>query len=46
MNTEEIKRLIELLISAHKEVYYNEGVCFLNPDEEKELNDLIKKYES
>jgi hypothetical protein len=46
MKPEELKKLIELAISAHKEVYNCEGVCFLNQEEEKELNELIAKYEN
>jgi hypothetical protein len=44
MKTEEIERLIELLISAHEECYECEGVCFLSTEEETELNKLIEKY--
>jgi hypothetical protein len=44
MESKEIERLIELLISAHEECYKCEGVCFLSTEEETELNELIKKY--
>lgn len=44
MEEQEIKRMIELLMESHNQTYICEGVCFLNTEEEKELNDLIERY--